>query len=43
VIVKVVLINEDYTERPKGGTGLIITGVTFVDNEVEWSSNSCSS
>lgn len=24
-----------YTERAKGGTGLIITGVTFVDNEVE--------
>lgn len=24
-----------YTERSKGGTGLIITGVTFVDNEVE--------
>lgn len=24
-----------YTARAKGGTGLIITGVTFVDNEVE--------
>lgn len=24
-----------YTERAKGGTGLIITGVTFVDNVVE--------
>ena len=24
-----------YTERAKGGTGLIITGVTFADNEVE--------
>ncbi len=24
-----------YTERAKGGTGLIITGVTFVDNQVE--------
>lgn len=24
-----------YTERAKGGTGLIITGVSFVDNEVE--------
>ena len=24
-----------YTERAKGGTALIITGVTFVDNEVE--------
>ena len=24
-----------YTERAKGGTGLIITGVTFVDNEIE--------
>ncbi len=24
-----------YTERAKGGTGLIITGVTFVDNRVE--------
>ena len=24
-----------YTERAKGGTGLIITGVTFVDNKVE--------
>ena len=24
-----------YTERAKGGTGLIVTGVTFVDNEVE--------
>lgn len=24
-----------YTERAKGGVGLIITGVTFVDNEVE--------
>ena len=24
-----------YTERAKGGTGLIMTGVTFVDNEVE--------
>ena len=24
-----------YTERAKGGTGLIITGVTFVDNTVE--------
>lgn len=24
-----------YTERAKGGTGLIITGVTFVENEVE--------
>ena len=24
-----------YTERAKGGTGLIITGVTFVDNDVE--------
>ena len=24
-----------YVERAKGGTGLIITGVTFVDNEVE--------
>ncbi len=24
-----------YTERAKGGTGLIITGVTFVDNHVE--------
>ena len=24
-----------YTQRAKGGTGLIITGVTFVDNEVE--------
>ncbi len=24
-----------YTERAKGGTGLVITGVTFVDNEVE--------
>ncbi|MBW9172162.1 FAD-dependent oxidoreductase [Clostridium estertheticum] len=24
-----------YTKRAKGGTGLIITGVTFVDNEVE--------
>ncbi|OOM79595.1 2-enoate reductase FldZ [Clostridium puniceum] len=24
-----------YIERAKGGTGLIITGVTFVDNEVE--------
>ncbi len=24
-----------YTERAKGGIGLIITGVTFVDNEVE--------
>lgn len=24
-----------YTERAKGGTGFIITGVTFVDNEVE--------
>lgn len=24
-----------YTERAKGGTGMIITGVTFVDNEVE--------
>ena len=24
-----------YTERARGGTGLIITGVTFVDNEVE--------
>lgn len=24
-----------YTERAKGGTGLIITSVTFVDNEVE--------
>lgn len=26
---------EYYTQRAKGGTGLIITGVTFVDNEVE--------
>lgn len=26
---------EYYTARAKGGTGLIITGVTFVDNEVE--------
>lgn len=25
-----------YTERAKGGTGLIITGVTFVDNDVEY-------
>ena len=24
-----------YTERAKGGTGLIVTGVTFVDNKVE--------
>lgn len=24
-----------YTERAKGGTGLIITGVTFVDNKIE--------
>ncbi|WP_434309141.1 FAD-dependent oxidoreductase [Hominifimenecus sp. rT4P-3] len=24
-----------YTERAKGGTGLIITGVTFVENEIE--------
>ncbi|PRX31725.1 2-enoate reductase [Orenia metallireducens] len=24
-----------YTQRAKGGTGLIITGVTFVDNEIE--------
>ncbi|WP_220184203.1 oxidoreductase [Thermoactinomyces mirandus] len=24
-----------YVERAKGGTGLIITGVTFVDNEIE--------
>jgi len=24
-----------FTERAKGGTGLIITGVTFVDNEIE--------
>ena len=24
-----------YTERAKGGTGLIITGVSFVDNEIE--------
>ena len=24
-----------YTERAKGGTGLIITGVTFADNQVE--------
>ena len=24
-----------YTERAKGGTGLIITGVTFVDNVIE--------
>lgn len=26
---------EYYTRRAKGGTGLIITGVTFVDNEIE--------
>ncbi len=26
---------EYYTARARGGTGLIITGVTFVDNEVE--------
>lgn len=26
---------EYYTMRAKGGTGLIITGVTFVDNEIE--------
>jgi 2-enoate reductase len=24
-----------YTERAKGGTGLIVTGVTFVENEIE--------
>ncbi len=24
-----------YTERARGGTGLIVTGVTFVDNEIE--------
>jgi 2-enoate reductase len=26
---------EYYTERAKGGTGLLFTGVTFVDNEIE--------
>lgn len=28
-----------YTERAKGGTGLVITGVTFVDNKVEEHAN----